>query len=164
MPHQRSIFLAPACFSDHRFLLWKGVPEQWLSFDVGTESIVDPIDKREGVGRGYDVDFPAVFKAKVRKPVDDAIHLGTYLYGARATIEVQYLFSATIFLNDGAPKLSTTNTQYPWNSIAFVSYHIVHSAPRDDRETGNRQPKTHEQSGAPSPPLGHALPSYTFCT
>eukprot|EP00904_Undaria_pinnatifida_P002310 jgi/Undpi1/1207/HiC_scaffold_106.g14121.m1 len=65
MPHQASISLAPACFSDHRFLLRKGVPEQWLSFVVGTESIVDPIDKREGVGRGYDVDFPAVFKAKM---------------------------------------------------------------------------------------------------
>lgn len=47
------------------FLLRKGTPAQWLSFDVGTESIVDPIDEREGVGRGYDANFPAVFKAKV---------------------------------------------------------------------------------------------------
>ena len=81
LPHQRSISLALACFSDHLFLLRKGVPAQWLSFDVGTESIVDPIDGREGVGRGYDVDFPAVFKAKVGKCADDAVHLGgRYLY------------------------------------------------------------------------------------
>lgn len=46
---------------------------------MGTESIVDPIDEREGIGRGYDVDFPAVFKAKVWKPTDAAYISGFFV-------------------------------------------------------------------------------------
>lgn len=65
LPYQRSACPEYDSAADHLFLLRKGVPAQWLSFDVGTGSIVDPIDEREGVGRGYDADFPSVFKAKV---------------------------------------------------------------------------------------------------
>ena len=84
---REAFLLRRQCISDHLFLLRNGVPAQWLSFDVGTESIADPIDEREGVGRGYDVDFPAVFKAKVGKPADDAVHLGGhYLLYNRGTI------------------------------------------------------------------------------
>lgn len=52
--------------TDHVFLLRKGVPVKRLSFDVKANSVPSPRQPLHPIGRGYDKNFPAVFKAKVR--------------------------------------------------------------------------------------------------
>lgn len=61
-------------FSDHMFLLRKGIPVQSTSFNVGAQSVGlgdngctknNVNEEHRDVGRGYDLTIPSVFKAKV---------------------------------------------------------------------------------------------------
>lgn len=61
-------------FSDHMFLLRKGIPVQSTSFNVGAQSVGfgdegctnnNVNEEHMDVGRGYDLTIPSVFKAKV---------------------------------------------------------------------------------------------------
>lgn len=54
-----------AGFSDHFFLLRKGVPVRRLSFNADVQHAASQPGRSTEVGRGYDAGIPAVFKTKV---------------------------------------------------------------------------------------------------